>query len=127
MNEVIGKSIAEMIDCFISSAETNNYYLLYLINKSTEQFPDSYINLAFQPTFTNRHAIICTFSVFLNDNQHQRLLRLFFSSEDQLSVSQKVNILKLIHFSLQKITKAQLFSQILKHIPASSLDEESKL
>ena len=45
--------------------------------------------------------------------------------EAKLSTKQKVNALKLIHFSLLIIEKSTLLSQILGYIPYSELDNES--
>ena len=66
----------------MNSPGANNYYLLYLIHKSEQKIPESFTNMVFHPQkFTNRHAIICAFSIFQNENQYKKLLELFFTQE----------------------------------------------
>lgn len=55
-----------MAEIFTNEQEANNYYLLYLIHKSSQKLSEKYLILPTNKPVTNRQAIICAICISHN-------------------------------------------------------------
>lgn len=119
----------EMAETFIHEKQSNNYHLIYLINKSNQILSEKFITLPLDPSnsfVSNRLAIICSLSIHQNiDVAHNKILKHFFENENNLSLKQKLDCLRLAHYSHLVSQKSHLLTEILRKIPFPSLDLES--
>lgn len=75
-------------------------------------------------TITNRVAIICAIAISHNiPNSHTKILQYFFENETAMNNKQKLDFLRIAHFSYLDVPKSHLFTSILKFVPASLLDK----
>lgn len=52
-------------------------------------------------------------------------MKLFFNNEQSLTNKQKIDILKLAHFSYIHVPRIHLLTQIIKSVPVGELDAEA--
>ena len=116
----------DLAELFISEKKTNNYYLLFLMNKTQHKISNHFVSFLFnQEGLTKRQAIIIALWV----TQHQdgeafrHVIDNFLKVEAKLSIKQKINALKIIYFSLLKIPKSHLLTQVIKSVSSSDLDD----
>lgn len=118
--------VDELANIFISEKGVNNYYIIYLIHKCGQKLPDSYLVLPLNRVLTNREAIVCALCINQNiENAHSKIIESFFESESKLSTKQKLDYLKIAHFSYINVPKSHLFTAIIKSLPYTALDAEA--